>query len=111
MLSTSLDWLKLLPFFLKKDAYASCYLKHKLSFDIILQGLFDQNLTHQTHLNVSEPFFLFQQLPRASTLLPTKDDTAIVSTTVFYHQHQIYSILLADIQSSVIHRAKNHHVP
>lgn len=53
----SLDYLNLLTFF-KKNAYASGYLKHKLRFDNILQGLFDQKLTHQTHLNASESFGL-----------------------------------------------------
>ncbi|ELV09395.1 Polypeptide N-acetylgalactosaminyltransferase 5 [Tupaia chinensis] len=41
----------------------------------------------------------------------SQDDTAVVGTTMFCHQHPICSILLADIQSAVIHRAANHQEP
>ena len=78
--------------------------------DNILQVLLAQKLIYQTicvllSLPVCTILFSFS----TTTLL--KDDTAVVGTTVFYYQHQICSVLLDDIQSTVIHKGENYHAP
>lgn len=55
-------------------------------------------------------FLFFNSNAELPPLLPW-DDTAVVATVLFYRERQICSVLLADIQLSVIHRTAKPPVP